>query len=124
VSLERYSIIGLMFSAIIILLDLYLLKKRKINVNTFARWFILGLAIGTVSVVPAFFTLLYMVLGTEVLISAVTVTAFMVLLLMIFYLDYRLNELKDNLMKLTAELSVLKYNPNSKMLKKEDDKKK
>ena len=113
-----------MFSAIIILLDLYLLKKRKIDVNTFARWFILGLAIGTVSVVPAFFTLLYMVLGTEVLISAVTVTAFMVLLLMIFYLDYRLNELKDNLMKLTAELSVLKYNPNSKMLKKEDDKKK
>jgi hypothetical protein len=118
VSLERYSIIGLLFSATIILLDLYLLKKRKIDTSTFARWFILGLAIGTVSVVPAFFALLYMALGTEVLISAVTVTSFMVLLLMIFYLDYKLNDLNDKLMKLTAELSARKFN----LMKEKDEK--
>lgn len=123
-SLERYSIIGLIFSATTILLDLYLLKKRKIDTSTFTRWFLLGLAIGTISVVPALFTFIQMVLGTEVTISAVTVTAFMVLLLMILYLDYRLNELKDKLMKLTAEFSALRYDPNSKVLKKEDDKKK
>ena len=123
-SLERYSIIGLIFSAIILVLDLYLLKRRKIEASTFTLWFILGLGIGTAAVFPAFLTLIYVVLGTEVVISAVTVTAFMVLLLMIFYLDYRVNEIKDRLLKLTAEFSALKYNPNLRELKKEDDTKK
>jgi len=112
--IERYSIVGLAFSAIIILLDLYLLKKRKISGRTFTRWLITGFVIGVVSLVPAFFTLLYVILGTEVLISAVTATAFMVLLLMIFYLDYKLNDLNDKLMKLTVELSAYKYNPKRK----------
>jgi len=124
VNLERYSIIGLMFSVTIILLNLYLLKKRKINAKSFTLWFILGLTIGIVSMVPAFFSLLYVFFGTEFLISAVTVTAFMVLVLMIFYLDYKVNDLNDKLMKLTAELSALKYNPNSKILEKEDYEKK
>ena len=117
-SLERYSIIGLIFSVIIILLNLYLFKKRKINASTFTRWFILGLGIGTVSLVPSFFTLIYMILGTEILISAFTVTAFMFLLIMIFYLDYRLNDLKDKLMKLTAMLSAWK----SDLIKEKDEK--
>lgn len=120
---ERYSIIGLMFSVMIILLDLYLLKRRKIDASTFARWFVIGLAIGTASVIPAFLTLLYAALGTEALISAVTGTAFLVVLLMIFYFDYRLNELRDRLMKLTAEFSALKYNPHLKASKKENDRK-
>ena len=113
-----------MFSVTIILLNLYLLKKRKINAKSFTLWFILGLTIGIVSMVPAFFSLLYVFFGTEFLISAVTVTAFMVLVLMIFYLDYKVNDLNDKLMKLTAELSALKYNPNSKILEKEDYEKK
>jgi hypothetical protein len=123
VILERYSIVGIMFSAMVVLLDLYLLKRRKIDASTFALWFIIGLAIGTVSVIPPFLTLLYAVLGTETLISAVSGTAFLVVLLMIFYLDYRLNELRDRLMKLTAEFSALKYNPHLKATKKENDQK-
>jgi hypothetical protein len=123
VILERYSIIGLMFSAMIILLDLYLLKRRKIYASTFALWFLIGLAIGTLSVIPAFLTLLYVALGTEAVISAVIGTAFMVTLLMIFYFDYRLNELRDRLIKLTAEFSALKYNPRLKESEKENDQK-
>jgi hypothetical protein len=123
VILERYLIIGIMFSATIILLDLYLLKRRKIDASTFALWFVIGLVIGTVSVIPSFLTLLYAVLGTEALISAVSGTAFLVVLLLIFYLDYRLNELRDRLLKLTAEFSALKYNPHLKATKKENDQK-
>ena len=119
--MERYSIFGLIFSAIILLSDLHLLKKRKISGSTFTRWFIIGLALGIVSLVPAFFALLYIVLGTQILISAVTVTAFMVLLLLIFYLDYQINELSDKVMKLTAKVSYISYNLKVNRNKKKDD---
>ena len=111
---ERYSIIGIVFSVIIVLIDLYLLKNRKISGGTFTRWFIIGFGIGIASLVPAVFTFLYMILGTEVLISAVTVTSFMVLLLLIFHMDYRLNSLNDKVMKLVVELSAYKHNPKRK----------
>lgn len=112
--IERYSIIGIAFSATIILIDLYLLKKRKISGGTFTRWFIIGFATGIVSSVPAVFTLFYVILGTEVLISAVTVMSFMVLLLLIFYMDYRLNDLNDKVMKLVAKMSAQEYSPDQK----------
>jgi hypothetical protein len=107
--IERYSIIGIAFSATIVLLDLYLLKKHKIDASTFTRWFIIGVAIGVVSLVPASLAFLYIILGTEVLISAVTVASFMTLLLLIFYLDYRLNKLNDRLVKLVALVSAQEY---------------
>jgi hypothetical protein len=107
--IERYSIIGITFSALIILIDLYLLKKRKISGGTFTRWFIIAIGTGIVSSIPSIFTFFYVLLGTEVLISAVTVTSFMSLLLLIFYLDYRLNRLNDRLMKLVALVSAQEY---------------
>ena len=109
--IERYSIVGIVFSAVIVLLDLYLLKKDKINGGTFTRWFMIGFAVGIVSLVPATFTFVYVILGTDILISAVTVASFMVLLLLIFYLDYRLNNLNDRMMKLVAEISSRTYDP-------------
>ena len=112
--IERYSIIGIAFSGVIILLDLYLLKKDKVNGSTFTRWFIIGFVIGIVSLVPATFTFIYVILGTEVLISAVTVASFMSLLLLIFYLDYRLNSVNDKLMKLVALVSAREYDSNRK----------
>jgi len=120
-AIERYSIIGVAFSAIIILIDLYLLKKHKINGSTFTRWFVIGLAIGIVSLVPATLTFIYMILRTEVLISAVTVTSFMTLLLLIFYLDYKLNSVNDKLMKLVALVSAREYEPNRKHKNKNND---
>lgn len=112
--IERYSIIGIAFSAIIILIDLYLLRKHKISGGTFTRWFIIGFATGIVSSVPVIFTLFYMILGTDVLISAVTATSFMILLLLIFYMDYRLSDLNDKVMKLVAKMSANDYGPNQK----------
>jgi hypothetical protein len=109
VLVERYSIIGIIFSAIIVLASLYLLRKRKISGGTFTLWFIIGLTLGTVSVVPAVWTLLYEVFGTDFLLSAVTAVAFMVLLLLIFYLDYQLNDLKDKMLKLAAKVSSADY---------------
>ena len=105
-NLERYSVIGITFSAVVILIDLYLLKKHKVNGSTFTRWFIIGVAVGGVSLVPAFFTLLYVILGTDILISAVTAASFMILLLLVFYMDYRLNELNDKVTKLVAKMSA------------------
>lgn len=112
--IERYSIIGIAFSATIIFINLYLLRKRKISEGTFTRWFIIGFATGIVSSVPGIFALFYVILGTEVLISAVTATSFMVLLLLIFYMDYRLNDLNDKVMKLVAKISANDYGPNRK----------
>ena len=108
-SIERYSIIGIIFSAIIVLASLYLLRKRKINGGTFTRWFIIGLTLGVISFVPAVWTILYVVLGTDFLLSAVTAVAFMVLLLLVFYLDYRVNDLNDKILKLAAKVSADDY---------------
>ena len=109
IMLARYSIVGIFFSAFILMVDLYLLKEKKIDGSTFTRWFIIGIVLGVVSFVPTFFTFLYMLIGTEVLVSAVTISSFMVLLTLIFYLDYRINRLNDMLMKLAALISVEKY---------------
>ena len=106
---ERYSIIGIIFSAIIVLTSLYLLRKRKISGGTFTLWFIIGLTLGVVSFVPSIWTLLYVVLGTDFLLSALTIVGFMVLLLLIFYLDYRLNDLNDKMLKLAAKVSSDDY---------------
>jgi acetyltransferase-like isoleucine patch superfamily enzyme len=112
VPIERYTVIGIVFSAALILLDLYLVKKRKISGGTFTRWLIIGLSVGIASAVPATFSILFALLGTEFLLSAVTVTSFLVLLLLIFYLDYRLNDLNDKLMKLVAATSAEGYDPS------------
>ena len=113
-SIERYSIIGILFSIFIIIIDLYLLRKRKISGGTFTRWFIIGFGTGIVSSVPSIFNFFYTLLGTDVLISAVTATSFMVLLLLIFYMDYRLNDLNDKVVKLVAKMSANDYDPNQK----------
>jgi len=109
VNFERYSLFGIGFSIFIIFIDLYLLKKRKIRGGTFTRWLIIGSGTGIVSAVPAVFTLFYEILGTEVLISSVTVMSFMILLLLIFYIDYKLNSLNDKLTKLVIKMSSDKY---------------
>ena len=118
--LERYSLVGVVFSLLILAVDLYLLRKHKIDGVTFTRWFIIGIAVGLVSIFPAFLSFIYLVLGTEVLVSAVTISSFMFLLLLIFYLDYKVNRLNDMLMKLTALIAVEKYRSRRKDKEEED----
>jgi hypothetical protein len=124
--LDRYSLIGLLFALFILLLDLYLLRKRKIEGRGFVLWFIIGAVLGLFSGVPALFSLLTILFGTEELISAVTVSGFFFFLLAFFYLYYRISELHSQVTKLAMELSVAKYgqkqggaNPQ-KFSKKED----
>jgi len=107
--LGRYSLIGLLFALLILLLDFYLLRKRKIAGRGFVLWFVIGAVIGLFSGVPALFSLLTALFGTEELISAVTVSGFFFFLLAFFYLYYRISELHSQVMKLAMELSVAKY---------------
>ena len=113
--LERYTLIGLVFSLTIILLDFYLIKKRKIQGKGFVFWFIVGAVLGLFSTVPFLFELLTLFYGTEALVTAVTVTGFFFFLLMFFYLYYRLSELHSQLMKLAREMSVAKYSQEKTM---------
>jgi len=106
---ERYSVIGVAFALIIIILDFYLLKKRKIQGKGFVLWFVVGVVLGLFSTVPFLFELLTLLYGTEELVSAVVATGFLFFLLVFLYLHYRISELQNLLMKLTMELSLIKH---------------
>lgn len=107
--LGRYSLIGLLFAIFILLLDFYLLRKRKIQGRGFVFWFITGVVVGLFSGIPALFSLFLILFGTEELISAVTATGFLFFLVAFFYLHYRISELHSQVMKLAMEVSVVKY---------------
>jgi len=102
-------LIGLAFTLTILVLDFYLLRKRKIQGRGFVLWFALALVVGLFSSVPYLFELLTLFYGTEYLVTAITATGFLFFLLMFFYLYYRLSELHSQLMKLAMEISVARY---------------
>jgi hypothetical protein len=107
--LPRYSLIGIAFSLAIILLDFYLIKERKIQGKAFAFWFLVGVVVGLFSTVPVLYDLLFLLYGTQEVISAVTATTFLFLLLMLLYLHSRVSELQSLLMKLAMEISLIKH---------------
>jgi len=107
--LERYSLIGILFSSGLILLNLYLFRKGKLRSSTFSLWVIIGIAILSASSFPMLLSLVFSLLGTEILISAVTASSFLTLLLLVFYLHYRINDIEDKMMKITALASLSKY---------------
>ena len=113
-ALERYALVGLLFSIFFLVIDFYLIKKRKINGSTFVLWLAISIGIGTFSVVPAVYLIILEIVGTEVLISAITAVGFLFLLLIIFYLHIMVNELRDKVLKLTAEVSALQFKSNDK----------
>ena len=105
---ERYSVIGAVFALTIILLDFYLLRKRKIQGKGFVFWFLVGAILGLSSIVPSFVSAIYIIFGTEFTISSILATGFLFFLLAIFYLHYKLTELHGLLMKLAMEVSLLR----------------
>ena len=107
--LERYSIIGAAFSITVILLDFYLLKKRKIQGKGFVFWFVVGVVLGLFSTVPFLFSLLTWIYGTEAVASAVAGTGFLFFLIVFLYLHSRISELQSQITKLAMEISVAKY---------------
>jgi len=106
---ERYSLIGVVFSLILIILDFYLLRKRKINGKGFVLWFIIGMVVGLLFAVPPLLSFVYLMFGTEFTISAFVATGFLFFLFLTFYLYYKISELHGLLMKLAMEVSAAKY---------------
>ena len=107
--LPRYSLIGIVFALVIIFLDFYLLRKRKIQGKGFVFWFTVGVVLGLFSTVPILYSLLALLYGTEATISAVTATTFLFFLLVLLYMHSRISELQNLLMKLATEISLIKY---------------
>ena len=127
--LERYALIGIAISLVLIILDFYLLRKRKINGKGFVLWFIIGVGVGLIFAVPSTFWFLYYLFGTEGSISAFVGMGLMLFLFLTFYLYYKVSELHSLLMKLAAEVSVAEYSkkqsePNDSELKKRKSKEK
>jgi len=127
--LERYALIGIAFSLILIILDFYLLRKHKINGKGFVLWFITGAVVGLLSTVPSMTSFVYLIFGTEITISAFMAAGFLFFLFLTFYLYYKLSELHSLLMKLAMEVSVAKYSekqsdPNDLKPKKQKSKRK
>ncbi len=111
---EGYSALGVAFASALIILDFFLLRKHRISANTFARWLVIGLAAGIVSLVPAVITLFAVFLGTNFLISAATLTSFLFLLVLILYLDYRLGSIETKLTVLVASMASSEYSLSRK----------
>jgi len=126
---QPYSLIGLLVASLLIILDFYLLRKRKIEGRAFVLWFIVGAFLALFSAVPPLVSLVYLIVGTELVVSTIVIVGFLFFLLVFFYLDYRISELRNKLMKLAMEVSVTKYgekqsNPRDLKAKKQKSKQK
>lgn len=113
-TIVRYSIIGLLFSVFIIVLNFYLIKKRKITSLTFTIWIIVGFLISIISIIPSVYSLIYDIFGTQFLLSSITAAGFLFLISFIFYLNVAIDGLKDKLMKLTVIVTASKFNLRQK----------
>ena len=106
---ERYSLVGIAFSLVIVFLDFYLLRKGKIQGRNFVIWFIVGVLLGLFSAVPPLFGLIFIFFGTQNTVNAIMAAGFLFFLIAIFYLNYRLSEIHSLVTKLAMEISVAKY---------------
>jgi len=106
---ERYELIGLVFSLIIVVFDFYLLKERKIRGKAFVFWLVAATILGLFSVVPTLSSMVGLIFGTQFTISGIVAAFFLLFVLTTFYFHYRLNELQSMLTKLAMEISARKY---------------
>lgn len=107
--IERYSLIGIMVSIIILFMDFYLLRKRKIQGRAFVLWFLIGGVLGLFSGAPILLEAFYILFGTQDALASILAAGFLFFLLAIFYLQYKISELHSLLMKLAMESSVAKH---------------
>ena len=106
---EGYSLFGVVVACVLIVLDFYLLRERKIEGRPFVFWFVVGVVLALFSAIPALVSLVFLLVGTEFLISAVVGVGFLFFILVFFYLDYRISQLRSQLMKLAMEVSVADF---------------
>jgi hypothetical protein len=107
--LERYELIGLAFATILILADIMLLRKRKIEGKMFVFWFIIGIGVGFVSLAPFVLYFVMALFGAQFLLSSIIAAGFSFFLLLFFYLDYKISAIHSELMKLTVQFSATNY---------------
>lgn len=107
--LERYSIIGVAFALGLIITDIALLRKRKITGRIFVFWFLIGIVVGVVSAAPVFLYFLSALFGAEFLLSSIIATGFSFFLILFFYLDYKISEIRSELRKLAMQMSVTNF---------------
>ena len=112
--LAVYSVLGLTFSATLIIIDSYLFAKRRIPPGLFLLWFLLGGIAALISIAPELVSYAAAILGTQYEISTVSIGSSMVLLSLILYLFYKLDRLTDKVMKLTAITSSRVVAPRGK----------
>lgn len=106
---EGYSLLGILVAFVLLVLDFYLLRRRKLQARAFVLWFIVGVVLAVFSVVPPLVSFVYILVGTELIISTVVVVGFLFFILVFFYLDYKISELRDQVMKLAMELSLERF---------------
>jgi hypothetical protein len=116
---EGYTALGIAFAGALVAVDIFLLKRHRVSPGTFARWLLIGLAAGIVSLIPAVITLFALFLGTEFSLSAATLVSFLFLLVLILYLDFRLGNIESKLTMLVASMASEEYS----MLKRDRDRK-
>ena len=96
-SIERYAIIGLSFAIALFMLNVYLFRSNKISAKMFTQWFLISIAIGAMATIPQIIQLIYLIIGTQYLATAFTGLSFLSLLLLIYYLQYKCNQLSNKL---------------------------
>lgn len=119
--LAGYSILGLAFSALLIAVATYLLVKRRISPQLYILWFLIGGIAAVVSIAPGIISFTATILGTQYVISAVSITSTILLLSLVLYLFYRVDRLTDKVMKLTAVTSSLRAVPRAEEKDVEDE---
>ena len=107
--LERYSLIGVGVSLVIIFIDFYLLRRRKIGGRTFVFWLLVSAGLGLFSGAPPLLLFISTIFGTAYTISAIMGAGFLFFLSVFFFLDYRLYKLELQMSKLAMEFSVARY---------------
>ena len=122
---EPYSLLGVLAAFILIAMDFYLLRKRKIQGRAFVLWLVTGVVLALFSAVPPLISLVNLIVGAQFTISAVVAVGFLFFVFVFFYLDYRISELRSQLMKLAMEVSVAKFgerkcDPNDSEPKKQE----
>lgn len=115
--LERYSLVGIAFSLVIIFLDFYLFRKGKMRGRSFVIWLIVGAFLGLFSGIPPLFMLISVLFGTENIVNAIMAAGLLFFLLAIFYLNYKISEMHSLLMKLAMEVSAKKYTESHGQIK-------
>ena len=112
--LPPYSLIGVAYGLFIIVIDIVLLRKRKMSGRMFLVWLVYGAAVCYVAVDTSIFSRITQLLGLQFTITGVVVAGFAILSIMFLYLNYKIAELQSQMMKLAMNVSVTKFTDKGK----------